>query len=84
VASDLLNLSAQEGRMPLHRAQHLAARRRAEKIAGHVDHAAVLTDLGLEPEVVDEDRWREAMGGAVVARSREQVSRAIARSLRED
>ena len=84
VASDLLSLSAQEGRMPLHRAQHLAARRRAEKIAGHVDHAAVLTDLGLEPEAVDEDRWREAMGGAVVARSREQVSRAIARSLRED
>lgn len=83
VAADLLNLSAQEGRMPLHRAQHLAARRRAEKIAGHVDHAAVLTDLGLEPIVVDEDRWREAIGGAVVARSREQVSRAIARSLRE-
>jgi hypothetical protein len=83
VAADLLNLSAQEGRTPLHRAQHLAARRRAEKIAGHLDHAAVLTDLGLEPAVVDEDRWREAIGGAVVARSREQVSRAIARSLRE-
>jgi hypothetical protein len=83
VAADLLNLSAQEGRTPLHRAQHLAARRRAEKIAGHLDHAAVLTDLGLEPAVVDEDRWREAIGGAVVARSREQVSQAIARSLRE-
>ena len=83
VASDLLNLSAQEGRTPLHRAQHLAARRRAEKIAGHLDPVVVLTDLGLEPAVVDEDRWREAIGGAVVARSREQVSRAIARSLRE-
>jgi hypothetical protein len=83
VTADLLSLAAQEGRTPLHRAQHLAARRRAEKIAGHLDHAAVLTDLGLEPEVVDEDRWREAIGGAVVARSREQVSRAIARSLRE-
>ncbi|WP_028057895.1 hypothetical protein [Candidatus Solirubrobacter pratensis] len=81
VAADLLDLSAQEGRTPLHRAQHLAARRRAEKIAGHLDHAAVLTDLGLEPAVVDEDRWREAIGGAVVARSREQVSQAIARSL---
>jgi hypothetical protein len=83
VASDLLHLSAQEGRTPLHRAQHLAARRRAEEIAGHLDHNAVLTDLGLEPTVVDEARWREAIGGAVVARSREQVSRAIARSLAE-
>jgi hypothetical protein len=83
VTADLLTLAAQEGRTPLHRAQHLAARRRAEKIAGHLDHAAVLADLGLEPVVVDEDRWREAIGDAVVARSREQVSRAIARSLRE-
>jgi len=84
VAADLLDLSAQEGRTPLHRAQHLAARRRAEKIAVHLDHEAVLTDLGLEPVVVDEDRWREAMGAAVRARSREQVSRAVARSLSDD
>src|SRR3954468_17733212 len=83
VAADLLNLSAEEGRTPLHRAQHLAARRRAEKIAGHLDHAAVLAALGLEPVAVDEDRWREAIGAAVVARSREQVSRAIAQSLSE-
>jgi hypothetical protein len=83
VAADLLNLSTLEGRTPLHRAQHLAARRRAEQIAGHLDHAAVLTDLGLEPELVDDDRWREAIGGAVVARSREQVARAVARSLSE-
>jgi hypothetical protein len=85
VAADLLDLSAQEGgRTPLHRAQHLAARRRAEKIAGHLDHAAVLTEIGLEPVAVDEDRWREALGSAVVARSREQVSRAIAQSLSDD
>jgi hypothetical protein len=83
VAADLLDLSAQDGRTPLHRAQHLAARRRAEKIAGHLDHAAVLIDLGLEPTVVDEDRWREAIGSAVTARSREQVSRAVARALSE-
>jgi hypothetical protein len=83
VAADLLDLSAQDGNTPLHRAQHLAARRRAEKIAGHLDQAAVLKDLGLEPIVVSEDRWREALGAAVVARSREQVSRAIAQSLRE-
>ena len=84
VAADLLDLSAQEGNTPLHRAQHLAARRRAEKIAGHLDHTAVLIDLGLEPVPVDEDRWREALANAVVARSREQVSRAIAQSLADD
>lgn len=81
VAADLMRLSAQEGNTPLHRAQHLAARRRAETIAGHLDQAAVLTDLGLEPIAVAEDRWREALGAAVKARSREQVSRAIAESL---
>ena len=83
VAADLLILSAQEGRTPLHRAQHLAARRRAEQVAGHLDHAAVLTDLGLDPDPVDDDRWRQAIGDAVVARSREQVARAMARSLRD-
>ena len=83
VAADLLSLSAQDGRTPLHRAQHLAARRRAEEVAGHLDHAAVLTDLGLDPDPVDDDRWRQAIGDAVVARSREQVARSMARSLRD-
>jgi hypothetical protein len=81
VAADLLSLSAEEGRTPLHRAQHLAARHRAEQIAGHLDRAAVLSDLGLDAEPVDDDRWREAIGGAVIARSREQVARSMARSL---
>jgi hypothetical protein len=75
VAADLLSLSGAEGRTPLHRAQHVAAQRRAEEIAGHVNHAVVLKDLGLEPADVDEDRWREAIGGAVKAKSREQVAR---------
>ncbi len=83
VAEDLLRFSAAEGRTPLHRAQHVAARRRAEQLAPHVDHAAVLGDLGLEAEWIDEDRWREAIGDAVVARSREQVARAVERSLGE-
>jgi len=83
VAQDLLELSAEEGRTPLHRAQHLAARRRAEEIAGHLDHAAILTDLGLEFEPIDDDRWRDAIGSAVVARSREQVARAVGDALRE-
>lgn len=83
VAADLLDLSMGEGRTPLHRAQHVAARRRAEQVASHLDHAAVLTNLGLEPEPVDDDRWRQAVGDAVVARSREQVARAMAQSLRD-
>jgi hypothetical protein len=83
VARDLLSFSAEEGRTPLHRAQHLAARRRAEEIAGHLDHAAILSDLGLEFEPIDDDRWRDAIGGAVGARSREQVARAVAQGLRE-
>ena len=82
VAQDLLELSAEEGRTPLHRAQHLAARRRAEEIAGHLDHAAILTDLGLDFELIDDDRWRDAIGSAVVARSREQVARAVGDALR--
>ena len=84
VASDLLCLSGAEGRTPLHRAQHLAARRRAEEIAPYVDRAAILGDLGLELELaeVSDERWRDAIGGAVVARSREQVARAIAGALR--
>jgi hypothetical protein len=82
VAADLLELSENEGRTPLHRAQHVAARRRAEEIAPHVDHTRVLKDLGLEPALdVDEDRWREAIAGAVTARSREQVARALSDSL---
>lgn len=83
VTADLLSLSAGEGRTPLHRAQHVAARRRAEQLAAHLDRTAVLTDLGLEKESVDDDRWRRAIGDSVVARSREQVARAMARSLRD-
>jgi hypothetical protein len=81
VAADLLLLSAGEGRTPLHRAQHVAARRRAEEIAGWVSSDAVLKDLGLEPADVDEDTWREAIGSAVKAKSREQVARALSASL---
>ena len=81
VAQDLLRFSETEGRTPLHRAQHVAARRRAEQLAAHVDHATVLGDLGLEAEEIDEDRWRAAIADAVVARSREQMARAVEASL---
>jgi hypothetical protein len=64
------------------RAQHIAAQRRAEQIAVHVDQAAVLADLRLECSAGTPERWRLALRSAVGARSREQVARALDRSLR--
>jgi hypothetical protein len=80
-ARGLLDLSATPGRTPLHRAQHMAARNRAVQIAGHVDQEAVLGDLGLRRRVVSDERWRRALGSAVEAKSREQVARAVEKSL---
>lgn len=83
VVEDLLSLSGERGRMPLARAQHIAAQRRAEQIADHVDQAAVLADLGLgKQSSVPAERWQAALSSAVKARSREQVARAVASSLR--
>jgi hypothetical protein len=84
VAEDLLSLSGERGRTQLARAQHIAAQRRAEQIADHVDQAAVLSDLGLEQAVVTPERWQSALSSAVGARSRQQVARAVDRSLRRD
>lgn len=81
VAEDLLRLSGHAGRTPLSRAQHVAAQRRAEQIAVHVDSAAVLGDLGLKPRAVAAGRWQAALVSAVGARSRDQVARAVDRSL---
>jgi hypothetical protein len=82
VAVDLISLAGDRGRTQLVRAQHVAAQRRAEQIAVHVDQAAVLADLGLEQSAVTPERWRVALSSAVEARSREQVARAVDRSLR--
>jgi hypothetical protein len=82
VAGDLLDLSGEGGRTPLRRAQHVAAQRRAEQIAGHVDQAAVLADLGLEHSPVSSERWESALSSAVRARSREQVASAVDGSIR--
>jgi hypothetical protein len=82
VADDLLSLAGERGRTPLVRAQHIAAQRRAEQIAGHVDRATVLADLGLEQSAATPERWRRALSSAVGARSREQVARAVDLSLR--
>jgi hypothetical protein len=81
VADDLLSLSAKGGRTQLARAQHIAAQRRAEEIAGHVDHGAVLADLGLESSSLSAERWQSALSYAVKARSREQVARAVSVSI---
>jgi hypothetical protein len=83
VTEDLLVLSREGGRTPLVRAQHVAATRRAEQIAVHVDRAALLSDLGLSPRAVTSERWQAALGGAVRARSREQVARSVEQSLRD-
>jgi hypothetical protein len=77
VSDDLLRISAEDGHTRLVRVQHAAARRRAEEIARHVDHATVLADLGLDARDVSAERWADALSSAVSARSREQVARAV-------
>jgi hypothetical protein len=84
VTDDLLHGPEQGGRTRLGPAQHLAARRRAEQIARHVDDATLLADLGLDARAVTAERWQEALGSAVTARSRQQVASAIDRSLDDD
>jgi hypothetical protein len=83
VAEDLITLAGDGGRTPLARAQHIAAQRRAEQIAVHVDQVTLLADLGLARSPASPERWRVAMSTAVEARSREQVARAFDRSLPE-
>ena len=80
-ARELLELSATRGNTPLHRAQHMAARNRAAQIAGHVDQDALLDELGLRRRAVSDERWREALSSAIGAKSREQVARAVEKSL---
>ncbi|MET0513556.1 MAG: hypothetical protein ABW135_17955 [Thermoleophilaceae bacterium] len=83
VAEDLLRLSGARGRTPLSRAQHIAAERRVEQVADHVDGAAVLAHLGLDPRPMSEDRWQAALAGAVGSRSREQVARSVELALQD-
>ena len=82
VADDLLSLSGEGGRTQLQAAQHIAAQRRAEQIARHVDQGALLADLGLESPSLSTERWQSALKAAVRARSREQVARALSVSIR--
>ncbi len=84
VAEDLMALATEGGFTPVSRAQHVAAQRRAEELAPHVDPAAVLADLELEPRAVTGERWQAALAAAVTARSREQVARKLDRALGDD
>jgi hypothetical protein len=82
VAQDLLSLSGAGGRTPLARAQHVAAQRRAEQVARHVDGPALLAELGLKSRAAESTlRWQAALSSAVDSRSREQVARAVDRAL---
>jgi hypothetical protein len=83
VTQDLLDMASESGRTPLARAQHVAAQRRVQHTARFVDPAAVLADLGLPRGPVTPARWQAALSSAVSARSREQVARAVAKSLRD-
>ncbi len=78
VARDLLSLSQKARRTQLTQVQHIAAQRRAEQIAKHVDQAAVVADLGLDQPPVSPEQWQAVLGAAVKARSREQLARAVA------
>jgi hypothetical protein len=84
VADDLIALAGTAGRTQLPQAQHIAAQRRAEQIAPHVDQPALLRGLGLECPATTPDRWRLALSSAVRARSRAQVARVVNRSLQGD
>jgi hypothetical protein len=81
VAGDLLTLSSKGGRTPLARAQHIAAQRRAEQIADHVDQATLIAELGLTQPSTTPERWQSTLSAAVGARSREQVAHSVEVSL---
>ncbi len=84
VAGDLLSLSGGGGRTPLARAQHIAAQRRAEQVAPHLDGPALLVELGLDARAaMSPERWADALSHAVSARSRDQVARAVDLALRD-
>lgn len=81
VAEELVRLTQEAGRTPLHRAQHVAARCRAEAVAPFVDPAPVLRDLRLEQRAIGEAEWVLALREAVGARSREGARKRLAAAL---
>ncbi|MEH3052797.1 MAG: hypothetical protein PGN13_02165 [Patulibacter minatonensis] len=81
VADELIRLTQEAGRTPLHRAQHVAARCRATAIAPFVDPEPILRDLKLEPRELDGDEWAEGLREAAGARSREGARKRLAEAL---
>ena len=81
LAEGLIALAGEGGRTPLARAQHLAARHRAEQIATHVDPGVLLAYLELKPRNVSAETWQTVLGASIGSRSREQLARNIERAL---
>lgn len=81
VADDLIQMSIDAGRTPLHRGQHVAGQRRAETIAPFVPPRALLRSLDLPPRAIDDAEWVITLRQAATARSREGVTREIAAAL---
>lgn len=82
VADDLIRLSQEGGRTPLHRAQHLAALRRVETIALYADPVVVLGDLKIRELPGTDDEWVRALQAGAHARSRESARKKILAELR--
>lgn len=81
VADELVRLTQDAGRTPLHRAQHVAAQCRATAVAPFVDPEPLLRDLRLEPRAIDDEEWAAALRDAVGARSREGARKRLSASL---
>ncbi len=81
VADELIRLTQEAGRTPLHRAQHVAARCRATAVAPFVDPEPVLRDLRLQPRRLEPDEWAHGLREAATARSREGARKRLAAAL---
>lgn len=84
VADDLIRMSQEGGRTPLHRAQHVAALRRVETIAPFADPAVLLGDLEIDEMPRDGAEWVRALQAGAHARSREAARKRILAALGED
>ncbi|MFT4036275.1 MAG: hypothetical protein QM679_11945 [Patulibacter sp.] len=81
VADELVRLTDEAGRTPLHRAQHVAARCRAVAVAPFVEPAPLLHHLGLALRPIDPEEWADALRESVTARSREGARKRLAGAL---
>lgn len=84
VVEDLIRMSEEGGRTPLHRAQHVAAMRRVETIAPYADPEVLLADLKIDERPADDDDWIRALRAGAAARSRESARKKIAAALSDE